>query len=54
MVGPVRLNQDLRELPYIPAQRGIRRATSDALSARDRRATSSNGDSFFAVVAKAA
>ena len=54
MVGPVRLDQDLRKLPYIPGKGGIRRATSDSISVHGHgRATISNGDFFFAVVTKA-
>ena len=38
MVGPARMDQDLRNLPYVPSKEDPRKSP-DALSARDRRAT---------------
>ena len=37
MVGPFRLDQDLRRLPYVPQKEEF--DDPDSLSARDRRAT---------------
>ena len=51
MVGPVRLNQDLRKLPYVPPKKEFDERRPDALSARDRRAT--KGGPLLAMVAKA-
>ena len=36
MVGPVLLNADLRDLPHVAPGGGVRRASADALSARNR------------------
>ena len=54
MVGPARLDQDLRKLPYVPGkgeseERRLTRYQFPGTGA----ATISNGDFFFAVVAKA-
>ena len=44
MVGPVRLDQDLRKLPYVAPKAGVRRATPDALSAHGTDQTNARQD----------